>query len=383
MSTQANGSGGVRLHKSGRYEARATDPITGKRVSVYADSEGAAERALRKMLARADSGEVVLDVSATLRAYCKAWLADRAGRRRSQATVREYKRRLESYVLPKIGGIKVKALTVVDVEDVLDDLAAEGLGEASLKGARNALAAMLSDAVRARKLKANVATLARLPEDMPARKIRIVPTPDQVVALIDSTKGTDLGAIVVLLAGTGARIGEALAATWSSIDLDEGTWSISRTVTRDAKGSAVLGARTKTGDSRIVALPVDVVDALKEQRKRVAAARLALGEAWSDLDLVFPTSIGTVTDPHNVRRRLKEAAPTFPGSFHGLRHAFASAAVAVLPSDAAVAKVLGHARKATTVDLYGHLRAEDSRSVANAVAAQLAAARSSKAAKSK
>jgi integrase len=375
MSKQGNGSGGVRLHKSGRYEARATDPTTGKRVSAYANSEVAANRALRKMLARADSGEVVLDVSATLRAYCTAWLSDRAGRRRSQSTVREYKRRLESYVLPRIGGIKVKALTVVDVEDVLDDLAADGLSESTLKGTRNALAALLSDAVRARKLAVNVATKATLPEDVKGCQVRIVPTPIQVVDAIDSTRGTDLGAIVVMLAGTGARIGEALAATWSSIDLDEGTWAISRTVTRDAKGSAVLGSRTKTGDSRVVALPADAVEALREQRVRIASARLALGEAWSDLDLVFPTSIGTVTDPHNARRRLKEGAPGFPGSFHGFRHAFASAAVAVLPSDAAVAKVLGHARKATTVDLYAHLRAQDSRSVADAVAAQLAAAR--------
>ena len=50
-------------------------------------------------------------------------------------------------------------------------------------------------------------------------------------------------------------------------------------------------------------------------------------------------------------------------------------AVAVLPSDAAIAKVMGHRRKATTVDLYGHLRDVDFRSVTDAVAADLAAAR--------
>ena len=47
------------------------------------------------------------------------------------------------------------------------------------------------------------------------------------------------------------------------------------------------------------------------------------------------------------------AAAMFPGSFHALRHAFATIAVAVLPSDAAVATVMGHRRKATTVDLLG------------------------------
>ena len=69
------------------------------------------------------------------------------------------------------------------------------------------------------------------------------------------------------------------------------------------------------------------------------------------------------------------AAALFPGSFHALRHAFATTAVAVPPSDAAVAKGMGHRVKATAVDLYGHLRDVDFRSVTDAVAADLAAAR--------
>ena len=42
------------------------------------------------------------------------------------------------------------------------------------------------------------------------------------------------------------------------------------------------------------------------------------------------------------------------------------------PSDAAVAKVRGHRKRATTTDLYGHLRGDDSAAVAAAVAASFA-----------
>jgi len=77
-------------------------------------------------------------------------------------------------------------------------------------------------------------------------------------------------------------------------------------------------------------------------------------------DLVFPSELGTVWDSRNARKRLR---------------AFATTVVAVLPSDAAAAKVMGHRRKATTVDLYGHLRDVEFRSVTDAVAADLAAAR--------
>jgi integrase len=76
----------------------------------------------------------------------------------------------------------------------------------------------------------------------------------------------------------------------------------------------------------------------------VLTARLVAGPWWVEHDLVFPSEGGTVWDPRNARKRLRPvaAAALFPGSFHALRHAFATTAVAVLPSDAAVAKVLGH-----------------------------------------
>ncbi len=89
---------------------------------------------------------------------------------------------------------------------------------------------------------------------------------------------------------------------------------------------------------------------------------------WQDCDLAFPTSIGTAQDPHNLRRALKPLAMEagFPGSFHALRHWFASIAVTLVP-DVTVAKVLGHARTSTTTDLYSHLRASDASRIAVAV----------------
>lgn len=366
---------GIRQHKSGRWEVRVTDPTTGRRVSRYADSQAQAVRVRDAMIGRTQSGATVADTRDSLRAYAAVWLEQRAGRRRSASTVREYRRRLEAYVLPRVGGIRVSALTVLDVEDVLDDLAAAGLSESTIRGTRNALAAMLSDAVRARQLATNVAAAARLPEVVASPAARVVPTPDDVVRLVDETAGTDLGALIALLACTGARVGEALAAMWPDVDLDAGTWLVGRTVTRSLTGAPVLGSRTKTGDTRTVVLSADALEALREQRTRVAAARLSLGAAWTDMNLVFPTTVGTVREPNNVRTELRKAAPWFPGSFHGLRHAFATAAVSVLPSDTAVAKVLGHRKRATTTDLYAHLRADDSRAVADVVAAQLAAAR--------
>ena len=197
------------------------------------------------------------------------------------------------------------------------------------------------------------------------------PTPRQVLDLLDAAVwSADLVELLTVLATTGVRVGEALGAFWSDLDLDAGVWVVRRTTTVNATGVAVLGTTTKTGDCRRISLHDAAIGALNSQRAGVAAGKLAAGPLWVDHDLVLPSEAGTVWDSRNIRSRLRPitAAAMFPGSFHALRHAFATTAVAVLPSDAAVAKVLGHRRKSTTVDLYGHLRDEDFTAVTNAVA---------------
>ncbi len=371
MNKRDNGQGSVALRKDGRYQVQVTDRTTGKRVTRYAADEKAAQRVLREMQSRQDSGRTAVDVSSSVKRYADHWLESRAGKRRSQATVREYRRRLTTYVVPQIGTIKVRSLNVFDIEDMFDKMAKSGLSRETIKGTRNALAAMLGDAVKAHHLVGNVARQATLPDDQLVSKSRVVPSREQVVDLIAVTKDTDLGPLVRLLAATGARVGEALAAQWQDIDLEQGWWTVTRTTTVDLDGKTVIAPRTKTGDSRLVAITPDVVDELRRQRVRIAETRLRVGDAWHDLDLVFPTTVGTVRDPHNVRRELKKIAPQFPGSFHGLRHAFATLAISVLPSDAAVSKVLGHRKTSTTTDLYGHLRPQDSRMVVDAYALSL------------
>lgn len=369
---RANGEGSIRERKDGRWEVAVVDPITRKRRSAYAKTEAEAKRVLRRMTARADEGETILDAGATLSAYSETWLTDRAGKRRRETTVREYRYRMETWVLPVIGGLRLREVTVVDVEDLLDRLVAKGLAAGTVVAIRNALAALMHDAGRARHLRVNVARMAQLPESVAGRGNPVVPPTDkQVQDLVQHVAGTDLAPIVAVCAGTGARIGEVLAMQWADVDLDAGAWNVTRTVTRSREGTAIVGARTKTGESRVVPLRSEVVKALRVQSKKVAKARLR-SAYWQDLGLVFPSSIGTVQDPNNVRRALKPhtTAVGFPGSFHSLRHWFASFAVTVA-SDVQVSKVLGHARTSTTTDIYAHLRRSDAARITDAVGERL------------
>lgn len=376
MTKRANGEGTLSLRPDGRWHVRVVDQSTGVRRSAYFPSEAAARRALRQMATRSEGGQVVLEAGTTLRSYGETWLEMRAGRRRRESTAAAYTYRLRRYVWPRLGGMRLRELTALDVEDMLDELARRGLAMETIKGVRNALAAVLSDAVRGRELTGNVARDAHLPESARRTKEVEPPTVEQVAALLDAVDGTELGPLLILLATTGCRIGEALAMCWADLDLDAGTWRVSRTTTLRRDGSVALGERTKAGDARRIVLDPDAVAALRAQRAQVAEMRLG-SPVWIDHDLVFPSSVGTPQHSQNVRALLRPVADRvgFPGSFHALRHFVASVAVSSLPLPV-VSKVLGHRRAAMTTDVYGHLLASDAGRMATVVGDALRGARS-------
>ena len=371
MTKRANGEGNVYRRKDGRYEVRVRDPRTGRRRSLYLDTEAEAMRALRRMATKAEDGAVVLDSGATLRSWGERWLEDRVYRRRRESTGRAYAYRLRRWVWPRLGSTRLRELTALDVEDLAHGLARDGLSASTIKGTLNALAALLSDAAKGKAIGVNVARGVEVPEAA-ARTAEVVPpTPEQVGALLEHVAGTALAPLLVVLAGTGARIGEALAMQWADVDLESGVWNVQRTTTMTRDGGVRIGARTKSGGGRRLGLSSEVVAALKVQRTAVAELRLA-SPYWDDHDLAFPTSVGTPQHSQNVRRDMRAAALAvgFPGSFHSLRHFAASVGLSSLPLSV-VSKALGHKRGSMTSDVYGHLLAGDAMLLADRLGAVL------------
>jgi integrase len=102
-----------------------------------------------------------------------------------------------------------------------------------------------------------------------------MPTDAQVVVLLEAARDSDLEDLLVLIVGTGARIGEALAMQCSDVNLDLGLGCVRRTITRDRSGRAILGPRTKNVPSREVVLGPEVVAALRRQKAAVASLQIA------------------------------------------------------------------------------------------------------------
>ena len=157
-------------------------------------------------------------------------------------------------------------------------------------------------------------------------------------------KRRDLLDLFTFMAGAGFRIGETCGLQWSAIDFDKGTVAVERQA-KVLRGKGVtLQEFPKThAGARIIEVPQSVIMLLKrrfEERRN---------------DMVFPTVKGTVRDPNNVERALREErdAMGFSGvTTHSLRKCVATILDAAGMSPRDVADYLGHRRASMTMDVY-------------------------------
>lgn len=195
----------------------------------------------------------------------------------------------------------------------------------------------------------NPATRVNLPQGR-RREHRFLTVP-QVYALADAVI-PDYRDLIVLLATTGLRIGEAAELRVKDLHLERGRLTVNRAVVY-VHGSAVVGP-PKSGKARSVPLTSSIMAALETR----AAAR-------EQDDLLFTTPRGRQLRANNFKRRdfdiavvlANESGADIPADLwvHDLRHTAASLAVSSGASVKSIQRMLGHATAAITLDVYAGL----------------------------
>jgi integrase len=353
-----HGSGSLFQREDGMWVAAVLNPINKKQIRRYAKTKGKAEAHLREMLNNLADGLTPISKNITVSDYAEIWINERAGLRRKAVSVREYKRRLRIHVLPHIGHKRLSAVTVRDIELLLNVCKNGGAAKRMVEGVKNTISAMYADALRDRDVTYNPVRDARIPvmQHKPRKKY---PTDEEVTALfvagraLDGDSQQELVRVLVILAITGCRIGEVLAMKWADLDLDEGVWTISQTATINEAGHVVIGDSTKTSQLRDLPLHPDALTCIKHQQEYLAYRRARM-KVWDENNLVFPSRFGTVRDERNYLTYLNKVIPSWGHTFHDLRHWFATSLLNQGVSDVVIAKVLGHSSTRTTRDVYGH-----------------------------
>jgi integrase len=274
---------------------------------------------------------------------------------RSPNTAQLYRLNMNVHVLPAVGELRLREITVPSLDRVIQTLQLHK-GSATAKIARTVISGILGLAVRHGAISTNpvrdVGRIARSPRRAPRAL-----TLDERVEWISRLRADedavrkDLPDLCEWMLGTGVRIGEALAVSWDEVDLAGGLVEIEHTIVR-ITGVGLLRKSTKSrAGERTLRLPAFAV-AMLRRRKLASGGR----------GPVFPDSAGGWRDPSNTSRDLRDARGSEEFAWV-TSHVFRKTAATELDraglSARQIADQLGHAKVSMTQDRYLGRRALD------------------------
>jgi integrase len=334
-----------------------------RRRKVTGRTKTEARRKLRQLQRRLEDGLPTGNGSITLGDFLERWLDDvlpARGQVQAKSTVTNY-RWAAGHAIRGLGRRRLNELTPENVEALLRHLADEGMARNSVMRVRSVLVMALKHAQRRDIVARNVAELSEMPTSARDPRSGRSLTPEQARQLVDVAAMDRLGGLVTVGLMLGLRPGELCGLRWEDIDLDAGVLSVTqsrkRTTDDDGRETLVLGEPKTRKSRRALLLPQPVLDALRQHEQQQRDERRSAGERWQDLDLVFPTSVGTPMSPSNLRRdlaRITIAAGIGRWSPNEFRHSAASLLSASGVPLEQIADVLGHTDTRMLLKHYRH-----------------------------
>lgn len=397
---------GTKTCKTARWRAWYADD-TGKEPTRHFERKADAQRWLDEVTASMVTGQYV-DPRAgkvTLRDYAAEWQDHQVG---GEGSARIVDNALRLHILPQLGDRAIGAFRRTYVQGFIKRLEDRGLSAGHIANIydvlRRVFAAAVLDKVIAETQ--NPCVKVSLPGD--ERGQVAAPAVEHVTELA-TTVPARYRALVVLLAGSGLRIGEALGLRVADVSVARRELA----VRRQRRQNGTLG-KTKTPESvRDVPLEETVLDELSAH-----ITRWCTGPDGSPGEWLFTTSTGaplTYTswqtvwesaqrpDAKAVRAqpckrcgasayarcrtaagrpaaaahsvRLDAARGAEMTDTHALRHLYASLMLSAGVSVVAVSQWLGHANPTITLRVYGHFMPGDDERARSAVRAGLAGLR--------
>jgi integrase len=284
----------------------------------------------------------------TLREAAAAWLEgarkgvirNRSGDAYKPSAIRAYESVLRLRVEPELGDLKLSGVTRNQLQDLVDDLVANGLHASTIAVTMLPVRAIYKRAVERGDVAVNPTTGLRMPA-VRGKRDRIV-SPEQAATLLATLRAGDR-AVWATAMYAGLRRGELLALHVEDIDLAAGVIHVRR------GWDYVEGEiATKSGKDRRVPVPAALRDYLDEHLLNLGRSKgLAFG--------------ATATTPFNDRTRQERADRAWTKAkleritLHEARHTYASMMIASGVNAKALSEFMGHANISITLDTYGHL----------------------------
>jgi integrase len=260
------------------------------------------------------------------------------------STGAHYRNALRAYVVPAFGKRKISTIGRFDVETFLSQHSKQ-YSRSTLRSMRVSLSLVMSWAVACGWIGKNPCAGVKLPRDSSCAGKRVVRTilkPAQVSAIAEKLE-EPYSTLVLFLAVTGLRVGEAIAIKWSDFDGD--VLSVTRRIS-----NGDLDTVKSESSCRKLPIPADLISRMRQ-----------LGEG----EWIFRSREGTPVNPGNALKRYvrpvaKELGLTI-GGWHDFRHTLTTNMRRSGVHPKVISGILGHSGVTLAMNTYDHLEAEDFR----------------------
>lgn len=344
---RSHGDGSVYQTKDGRWriEVVVGTDHAGKpdRKVMYAKTEAEANAKRRAAVADHANGILVAGRSPTLAEWMTYWLDNIAAAKVKDRTLIGYRTYVRKWVLDtRVAKVRLNNLKPEHIEQLHKHARDAGLNETSVTQLHRIVSRALKVAVHRGRLATNPST--RLDAPTPAPFKPDVLTMDDARKLMRAADADPDGTRWIIALSLGLRQGERLALGWDEIDLKTGSLSVSRELyrmpwqhgcgepedeptcgrrsgawcpLRHSGGHFISPPKSEAGN-RTMALPAELVDALKRHKAAQDKRRVEEGERWTgfvsangvSVDLVFSRDNGAAIDSRSDWGAWKEFLAT-------------------------------------------------------------------------
>jgi integrase len=295
------------------------------------------------------------------------YLASDALAKKRPNTLRDYKRMMENVLRPRLGSVRLKAVTKSDIEALHAALKDTPYQANRVLALLSSLFSFAMEDERQWVDRNPVIGIERFPEQKRERYLNQEDATEikRFTKALDSYPDQNAANALRLLLLTGARMSEALKADWSQFNLTRETWTKPSHHTKQKKTEHVPLSKPA----------LELLKSMKPQHARGPLfvgrdgkrARVGIRRPW-----IAACKAAGLVEVVKVegKRKTKDGKPRMVNRYkptvriHDLRHTFASHLASSGVSLQVIGKLIGHTQIATTMR-YSHLQDEALRNATN------------------